>query len=383
MFAEKLEQHPLADWFPEFSAVSTTDRTRTRALLLHGGLGWRDCDGNSGGRGWSGAVTDAGSLNRCLFCCICSPVPCLRSAPLCSVRRFSQVGSNSYEAAVGWIREQFECRNLDPASKTIYTHITCATDTSNVTAVFSAVKDIILRKNLGKVRQPRGHGSMRARVDGFWRAREWCCESEWWRLITCSFCVLVRVHLRWLFFCLFFFFPQQGWSLVKKKTARRALLFFSAFTFFFPVLVTPLVLSCLASRLPLSSSFVSISPPSLSRMDVIAIPSPLSTPSSPFPFFTHVHAACLRCDRPLLLSHRTLPVPHTVIIRLCLPFFFFFFCLSNFLLFSFSPLASLSPSSRRLLCRPPCVCSSAFFAPRLQQAVTTTKKYKIPCTLSN
>lgn len=78
-----------------------------------------------------------------------------------------QVGSNSYEAAVGWIREQFECRNLDPASKTIYTHITCATDTSNVTAVFSAVKDIILRKNLGKVRR-RGAGRGKAGCADGW-----------------------------------------------------------------------------------------------------------------------------------------------------------------------------------------------------------------------
>jgi hypothetical protein len=81
VFAEKIEQHPLADWFPEFAAV----------------------------------------------------------------------GSNTFESAAGWIKEQFEIRNLDPQSKTIYTHVTCATDTSNVTAVFSAVKDIILRKNLGKV----------------------------------------------------------------------------------------------------------------------------------------------------------------------------------------------------------------------------------------
>lgn len=81
VFAEKIEQHPLADWFPEFAGV----------------------------------------------------------------------GSNTFEAAAGWIKEQFEIRNLDPASKTIYTHVTCATDTNNVTAVFSAVKDIILRKNLGKV----------------------------------------------------------------------------------------------------------------------------------------------------------------------------------------------------------------------------------------
>ena len=32
----------------------------------------------------------------------------------------------------------------------VYTHITCATDTGNVAAVFNAVKDIIIRKSLGE-----------------------------------------------------------------------------------------------------------------------------------------------------------------------------------------------------------------------------------------
>jgi hypothetical protein len=81
VFAEKLEAHPLADWFPEFSSV----------------------------------------------------------------------GSTSFEAAAGWIREQFELRNLDPQTRQIYTHITCATDQNNVAVVFSAVKEIIIRKNLDKV----------------------------------------------------------------------------------------------------------------------------------------------------------------------------------------------------------------------------------------
>ncbi len=81
LFEQKLEAHPLADWFPEFAAV----------------------------------------------------------------------GSPSYEAAVGWIKEQFEVRNQDPATRSIYTHVTCATDTNNVQIVFAAVKDIILRRNLDKV----------------------------------------------------------------------------------------------------------------------------------------------------------------------------------------------------------------------------------------
>jgi len=81
LFAEKLEAHPLADWFPEFAAV----------------------------------------------------------------------GDSSYDAAVAWIREQFEIRNLDPQAKQIYTHVTCATDSDNVSKVFLDVKDIILRKSLNKV----------------------------------------------------------------------------------------------------------------------------------------------------------------------------------------------------------------------------------------
>jgi hypothetical protein len=63
---------------------------------------------------------------------------------------FGAVGSNSFDAAAGWIQEQFELRNLDP-NKSIYTHITCATDTNNVSHVMGAVTDIIIKKSLGKI----------------------------------------------------------------------------------------------------------------------------------------------------------------------------------------------------------------------------------------
>jgi len=61
-----------------------------------------------------------------------------------------------YESGIQWIREQFESKNNtvnDPEQqdRTIYTHITCATDKNNVQAVFNAVKDIIIRKNLTRV----------------------------------------------------------------------------------------------------------------------------------------------------------------------------------------------------------------------------------------
>lgn len=56
-------------------------------------------------------------------------------------------GDNSYENASDYIREQFEQRNRNK-EKQIYTHITCATDTDNIAAVFNAVKDIIIRQSL-------------------------------------------------------------------------------------------------------------------------------------------------------------------------------------------------------------------------------------------
>lgn len=54
---------------------------------------------------------------------------------------------NDPVAAQEWIREQFDSRNKN-TSKQIYAHITCATDTTNIAAVFNAVKDIIIRNSL-------------------------------------------------------------------------------------------------------------------------------------------------------------------------------------------------------------------------------------------
>jgi guanine nucleotide-binding protein G(i) subunit alpha len=59
-------------------------------------------------------------------------------------------GANTYEACSEWIQQQFEEKNQE-AEKTIYTHLTCATDTNNIHAVFSAVRDIIIRRNLNRV----------------------------------------------------------------------------------------------------------------------------------------------------------------------------------------------------------------------------------------
>jgi len=58
-------------------------------------------------------------------------------------------GPDTYEAGCEFLQEQFEVRNRNP-DKQVYTHITCATDTDNISAVFNAVKDIIIRKSLGE-----------------------------------------------------------------------------------------------------------------------------------------------------------------------------------------------------------------------------------------
>jgi guanine nucleotide-binding protein G(o) subunit alpha len=47
------------------------------------------------------------------------------------------------------MQQQFESKNRNP-DKQVYTHVTCATDTDNISAVFNAVKDIIIRKSLNE-----------------------------------------------------------------------------------------------------------------------------------------------------------------------------------------------------------------------------------------
>jgi hypothetical protein len=58
-------------------------------------------------------------------------------------------GEDTYEAGCDYMMDQFEGRNRNP-EKQVYTHITCATDTDNVSAVFNAVKDIIIRRSLNE-----------------------------------------------------------------------------------------------------------------------------------------------------------------------------------------------------------------------------------------
>lgn len=57
-------------------------------------------------------------------------------------------GRNTYEEAAAYIQMKFEGQNKRKDTKEIYTHFTCATDTSNIQFVFDAVTDVIIKHNL-------------------------------------------------------------------------------------------------------------------------------------------------------------------------------------------------------------------------------------------
>lgn len=56
-------------------------------------------------------------------------------------------GADNYDEGCAYIQDQFQNKSRNP-QKNIYSHITCATDTGNVAAVFNAVKDIIIQTGL-------------------------------------------------------------------------------------------------------------------------------------------------------------------------------------------------------------------------------------------
>jgi len=58
-------------------------------------------------------------------------------------------GKDDYDEGIDFLIETFEARNKHP-DKQIYTHVTCATDKDNISRVFNAVKDIIIRRSLNE-----------------------------------------------------------------------------------------------------------------------------------------------------------------------------------------------------------------------------------------
>jgi len=74
----------------------------------------------------------------------------IKKVPLTVCPLFADyAGDNTYEAGCELIETAFHAKNRN-TEKTIYAHVTCATDTSNVAAVFDAVKDIIINISLGE-----------------------------------------------------------------------------------------------------------------------------------------------------------------------------------------------------------------------------------------
>ncbi len=60
-------------------------------------------------------------------------------------------GPNTYDDAKNYIRHRVEALNQKREKKEIYTHFTCATDTSNIRFVFDAVTDVIIKGHLRDV----------------------------------------------------------------------------------------------------------------------------------------------------------------------------------------------------------------------------------------
>ena len=57
---------------------------------------------------------------------------------------------HSYDDGVQFIRTQFESKNKNPREKQIYSHVTCATDKTNVEKVFGDVQHIVINTSLAR-----------------------------------------------------------------------------------------------------------------------------------------------------------------------------------------------------------------------------------------
>ena len=57
-------------------------------------------------------------------------------------------GGKDHEQAQQYIERRFLALNRDPASRHVYRHVTCATDTKNIKFVMTVIKDILLQENL-------------------------------------------------------------------------------------------------------------------------------------------------------------------------------------------------------------------------------------------
>jgi len=72
---------------------------------------------------------------------------CVKKVPLTTIFPNFQ-GPDTYDAATDFIKNQFEGLNQRVNHKKIYSYLTCATDTNNITLVFDTVKEIIITRTL-------------------------------------------------------------------------------------------------------------------------------------------------------------------------------------------------------------------------------------------
>jgi len=72
--------------------------------------------------------------------CRLAPRPPMRAA----------AGGSDFDAAAEYITQRFVELNRSPDKKSIYPHLTCATDTENIRFVWAAVNDIVTRTALRK-----------------------------------------------------------------------------------------------------------------------------------------------------------------------------------------------------------------------------------------
>ena len=61
---------------------------------------------------------------------------------------FPSIARNTYQDGVNFICNKFTSLNHNPTRKTVYTHVTCATDTSNIQYVFQSCTEIIISEHL-------------------------------------------------------------------------------------------------------------------------------------------------------------------------------------------------------------------------------------------
>lgn len=57
-------------------------------------------------------------------------------------------GGCNFERAANYIKEKYQNTCRHKGNKTIYAHLTCATDTTHLKKVFDAIQDIILQKTM-------------------------------------------------------------------------------------------------------------------------------------------------------------------------------------------------------------------------------------------